>query len=611
MTYSKHLKELVFAGFFSVVPLLIKAQFVEIVPIHSSGKILKSDGFNSLRIQNSNSIPFWDDFSFGIDTMKWSPRGVSHTQTIGIKAPSIGMVLFDGVDSNGKPYSSAIQDQGTSDFLTSKPFDLEQIPQNLRETLFLSFFWQAGGLAEMPDSDDQLLLQIWTKEKTWETIWSQKGGQNNDAQLFKEEFIKILPIWQHKDFQFRLLSDGRKSGPFDSWLIDYIYLNIGRSESNRSFSDRSLTRKNTLKLGDFSAYPQALLAKNETLKWSLVENEFFNLENRFRAMEYSIEIKDTKSGKKQSINTNTPFNPVPNAKERRTFKSRELTDFQYPTAETVLEIKTFLTSGDKSFFTVNAGDTLVYPQVNFAQNDTVITPFPVLDYFAYDDGSPDYAAGINQRTGMVAVKYESFEEIYIKGITINFTNKDQIDLPIDVMIWNELDEKPIFSREELIAAPALKDDFLYFPLDTNIRLNGVFYIGYTQFTNDFIHVGLDKTSNQGDKIFFNVKGVWEQNKEVSGALMMRPHVSLTKPFVETEIPTKTLQIFPNPSEGIINLEGKFAELRIFDSFGREIFPDRQPTTKGEIINLFNKKPGIYLLNLVTAEGPKSFRILVK
>lgn len=610
MIDSMHLKQLVLVGFFFVIPLLTQAQFVEIAPIHSLGKNIGSDLFNASRIQNSNKIPFWDDFSSGIDTLKWSPKGVSYTQTIGIKAPSIGMVLFDGVDSNGKPYSSAIQDQGASDYLTSKPFNLEQIPSNLQETLFLSFFWQAGGLAEMPDSNDQLLLQIWTKEKTWVTIWSQQGGPNAEAELFREVFIKILPIWQHQDFQFRFLSDGRKSGPFDSWLIDYIYLNTGRNESNRSFADRSLTQKNSLKLGDYGAYPQVLLAKNKTLKWSVVENEFYNLENRFRAMEYSIEIKDTKSGKKQSINIDTPFNPVPNAKERRTFKSRELTEFQDPTAETVLEIKTFLTSGDTRFFTVHEGDTLVYPQVNFAKNDTVITPFPVLDYFAYDNGSPDYAAGINQRTGMVAVKYETFEEIYIKGITINFTNKDQVDLPIDVMIWNELDEKPIFSREELIAMPALKDDFLYFPLDTNIHLNGVFYIGYTQFTNDFIHVGLDKTSNQGDKIFFNVKGIWEQNKDVSGALMIRPHVSLTKPFLTTEILDETLKIFPNPSEGTINLEGKFAELRIFDSFGREIFPDRQLTTKGEIINLINKKPGIYLLNMVTAEGPKSFRILV-
>lgn len=610
MARARCFKQLVFTGIFSLASFFSIAQFVEIAPINSIVHNISVPSLNTSRIQNINEIPFWDDFSAGIDTLKWSPKGVSYTETIGIKAPSIGMILFDGVDANGKPYSAAVQDQGETDFLTSKPFDLEQIPDDQKESLFLSFFWQAGGLAEMPDTNDQLLLQVFTQEQTWATIWSQQGGEDISSDVFQEEFIKIIPEWQHKDFQFRFLSDGRRSGPFDSWLLDYIYLNTGRNETNRSFPDRTLTRQNKLRLGDFGAYPHSLLAKSQNLEWSIVENEFLNLENRFRAMEYSVEIIESKSRKKQPINTNTPFNPVPNARERRNFKSRELTNFQNPAEETNLEIKTFLTSGDGALFTVNEGDTLVYPQVNFAQNDTVTTSFSLLDFFAYDNGSADYAAGINQRTGMLAVKYETPQEVYIKGISINFTNKSQTDLPVDITIWSNLEQKPIFTKEALIAVPTLKDDFLFFSLDTNILVNGEFFVGFTQFTNDFIHVGLDKTTDQGDKIFFNVKGVWEQNKDVIGALIIRPHVSLTKPFIEAEILPKTLKIYPNPTIGNINIDGEFAQLRIFDSFGREIFPERQMTSEGEIINLINQKPGIYLLNMITSEGPQSFRILV-
>lgn len=588
-----------------------QAQFVEIAPVPSRTHFnSKSSPFASARIQNTNQIPFWDDFSTGIDTLKWIVNGVSYTETVGLNAPSIGMILFDGADSKGKPYSSTVQDQGESDFLTSKPFDLGQIPTNQKETLYLSFFWQAGGRGEIPDENDQLILQIFSQEKTWTTIWTQQGGEANLSEEFKEENIKILPEWQHENFQFRFLSDGRKSGPFDSWLLDYVYFNTERTATTRGYPDRTLTQKNHLRLGEFGAYPQELLIKNPSLKWSLIENEFLNLENRFRAMEYSIQIKESKSGKTQAINTNTPFNPVPNAKERRSFKSRELTDFQTPSEQTRLEIKTFLTSGDKPLSSIISGDTLVYPQVNFAQNDTVTTSFPLLDYFAYDNGSTDYAAGINQRTGMVALKYESPEDVYIKGISINFTNRNQIDLPIDIMIWNDLTKKPIFSKEELIAFPSQLDEYMYIPLDTNIRVKGEFYVGYTQFTNDFVHVGLDKTTDHGDKIYYNVKGAWEQNKEVLGALMIRPHVSLTMPFAASEIPSSILKIYPNPSQGTVNVEGNFSQLRIFDSFGREIFPDREITTKGELINFIGKKPGIYLLNLVTAAGPESFRILV-
>lgn len=588
-----------------------RAQFVEFAPVPSRKLVPIETNILGARIQNTNQIPFWDDFSKGIDTLKWIVQGGSYTETIGLNSPSIGMILLDGVDANGKPYSFSIQDQGESDSLISKPFDLSSIPADEKETLFLSFFWQAGGRAELPDENDRLSLEILNEEGNWVPIWRKQGGDVNNRDKFSQEIIKILPLWQHAAFQFRFVSDGRKSGPFDSWLIDYVYLNTKRTETNLTYPDRSLTRINNLRFGDFGAFPHALLEGNQSENWSLIQNEFLNLENRFRAMEYSITIEDTDTGLIIPINTNTPFNPVPNALERRIFQSREFSELAVPKYETTLKITTSLTSGDKPLYVVNQGDTTFFENVNYKQNDSVTTSFPLLDFFAYDNGSADYASGINQRSGMLAVKYDSPAEVYIKGISINFTNPNQIDQAIDIMVWKELDRDPIFVRQELIAYPAAGEDFLYFSLDTNIRVSGEFYIGFTQFTDDFIHVGLDKSNDQGDKIFYNVAGAWAQNEEVSGSLLIRPHVSLAEPFAESEATGYSLRIYPNPSRGILNVEGRFSQLRIFDSFGREIFPQRELTSQGEIVNFISNKPGIYLLSLVTEAGPESFRILVK
>lgn len=589
----------------------VRAQFVEFTAVPSQKFAPPKTNQFGARIQNTNQIPFWDDFSTGIDTLKWIVQGASYTETIGLNAPSIGMVLLDGVDANGKPYSFLVSEQGESDYLISKPFDLSGIPSIENESLFLSFFWQAGGRAELPDENDRLSLEILNEEGTWISIWRKQGGDNDNRGAFTQEIIKILPQWQHAGFQFRFVSDGRKSGPFDSWLIDYVYLNTKRSESNLTYPDRSLTRINNLRLGDFGAFPHALLKGNQTENWSLIQNEFLNLENRFRAMEYSITIEETDTGLIIPINTNTPFNPVPNALERRVFQSREFAELAVPTNETILKITTSLTSGDKPLYVVNQGDTTFFENVNYRDNDSVSTFFPLLDFFAYDNGSADYAAGINQRSGMLAVKYDSPEDVFLKGISINFTNPNQIDQAIDIMVWEDLDRDPIFTRQELIAYPTAGEDFLYFSLDTNIRVSGEFYIGFTQFTDDFIHIGLDKSNDQGDKIFYNVAGAWAQNAEVAGSLMIRPHVSIVAPFEESEVPENLFLIYPNPTQGILNIEGKFSQLRIFDSFGREIFPQRELTSQGEIVNFISNKPGIYLLNLVTATGPESFRILVK
>lgn len=593
------------------ISTLTYGQLVEFAPIqHQKIKAHSLPEWNS-RILEGNTLPFWDDFSQGIDTLKWTVSGASYTETIGLNAPSIGMILLDGVDVNGNPYSLSQRDQGETDYLTSKPFDLSSLNSSDSESLYLSFFWEAAGRAELPDESDQLTLQILDSEGSWITIWSQLGGVELDTDTFTQEIIQIIPAWQHAAFQFRFFAQGRQSGPFDSWLIDYIYLNDGRTATDLDYLDRSLARTNELRIGDYGAYPFALLEANQEGLWGTVKNEFYNLENRFRAMEYSIVISDSSIMAETPINLNTPFNPVPNALERRVFESREVDEIPVPKNETTLEIISAITSGDGLLYEVVAGDTTFFTNVNYELNDTVRTSFPLLDFFAYDNGSADYAAGINQRSGQLAVEYTTPEEVYLKGISINFTNPKQANQAVDINVWKELDKAPIFTREDLIAVKEAGQEFLYYSLDTNLKVDGDFYIGFTQFTNDFLHVGLDKVNDTGDKLFYNVVGAWVQNEEVRGSLMIRPHISMDAPFEEVPAAEGGIRIYPNPVETLLNLEGKFSEARVFDSFGREIFLERQLSSKGEIVNFNGQRPGIYVLNLTTESGMQSYRILVK
>jgi hypothetical protein len=562
------------------------------------------------RTQNKNSIPFWDDFSKGIDTLKWQIGGVSYTETIGNQAPSLGMILFNGVDKNGRPYSFQIRDQGESDFLTSKAFDLSTLSATQKTSLYLSFYWQAGGKAEVPDVNDELVLQVLNPGLTWQTIWSKSGGPESDRSKFTQEILQIRPEWQHSNFQFRFISQGRKSGPFDSWLLDYVYLNTGRTPTNLTYPDRTLTQQNKVLFGEFAAYPLALLKKNQKGKWARIQNEFVNLENRFRAMEYSIVMQDSSGNVNTPINANTPFNPVPNALERRSFLSRDFEEISVPATESDIYIKTFLISGDGVLNTISNGDTTRYQQVNFAQNDTVLTKFPIRDFLAYDNGSADYAAGINQKSGQLAVEYQVPEPVFIKGVSINFTNPIQANQAIDLVIWDELTLKPIYKKEFAIPVKSPGQQFLYFPLDTNIRVSDQFYIGFTQFTNDFIHVGLDKRNDQAKKIHYNVGGGWVQNEQVKGSLMIRPHISLSAPFLENKLPESSFRIYPNPVQDLLTIEGEFREINIYDSFGRQILLPRETSPLKEIVNFVNQRPGIYIINLISDSGIQSFRIQV-
>ncbi|MDO8967314.1 T9SS type A sorting domain-containing protein [Algoriphagus sp.] len=586
------------------------AQFVEFAPIHQQKFTSNPSQSISAKVQNQNTLPFWDDFSKGIDTLKWTVQGASYTETIGQNPPSLGAILFNGVDQNGKPYSNQIRDQGEGDFLTSKPFNLATLSSAQQGSLFLSFFWQAGGKAEAPDSNDRLTLQVLDGLGSWITIWVQQGGENLNRNLFNQEIIRIRPEWQHAGFQFRFFSNGRQVGPFDSWLVDYVYLNFNRNATDLTYRDRALTGRNQVRLGDYSAYPLELLQKAQLGKWTEIQNEFLNLENRFRSMEYSIQFENILGNPLLIVNDDTPFNPVPNSLERRSFISRNFTEIPVPLSETDLVISTSLTSGDGFLFQIQNGDTLRYTSVDYRQNDTVKTVFPIRDFFAYDNGSADYSAGINQRSGQLAVKYDAPEPVFLKGLSINFTNASQANQPIDIVVWDELQQKPIFSKESLIPERTPGQDFSYYSLDTNLRVSGEFFVGFTQFSNEFIHVGLDKVNDQGDKIYYNVGGGWVQNKEVKGSLMIRPHVSLAAPFEQSEIPSSSFRIFPNPVVNRLTVEGQFSEIIIFDSFGRQIFLPRERNSEGEIVNFEGQRPGVYVINLFSESGPKSFRILV-
>jgi len=173
-------------------------------------------------------------------------------------------------------------------------------------------------------------LQILTPAGIWLSVWEKKGGETLDRTRFFQENIAILPEWQHANFQFRFFSNGRQSGPFDSWLLDYVYLNTRRSATDLSYPDRALTLPTTVRLGDYGAYPWELLQKHQKGKWSTVKSEFQNLENRFKAMEYSVTVRDSIGTNLLPINSTTPINPVPNALERRPIVSRTFTEIPVP-----------------------------------------------------------------------------------------------------------------------------------------------------------------------------------------------------------------------------------------------------------------------------------------
>ncbi len=590
------------------------AQFQQLGTPVSSLNSKTSQPQSRLADEDKLSLPFWDDFSAKeINDKLWINEGVTHSFTVANAAPSLGVAVFDGIASNGRPYENNPLAQGFADQLTSKPIDLSSLSQTEKESVFLSYYWQPAGKAEMPDINDQIVLQFLNASGDWIEVWNQFGELEAQRLFFTQEIIQVTEEFHHDAFQFRFQARGRLSGPFDTWLLDYIYLNSNRNQLDTNPLDRTLTESNFPIFEKFGAVPLFELQAETELYLRNTGNEFKNLENRFRAMEYTIEFRDpVNQNILAKINENTPFNPVPLALERRRFNSSLITQLSLPEEELDLELVTYISSGDRNLYQIVQGDTLFFPEVDLRVNDTVKTVVALRDYFAYDDGKIDYSAGINQRSGMLAVRYEKTQNAYIKGISINFTNFTQFDRGIDIMVWSDLESEPIFVKESLIPRKENVNEFSFFEIDENILLPDIFYVGFTQFTNDFIHVGLDKTRDNGDEIFYNVAGSWQQNEFVSGSLMIRPHLSQSPPNEESElILPDNLKIYPNPVLDKLIIEGQFELLQVIDPYGRTINIRSEDSDNGKILNFTGQMRGMYLINVLEQGKPKSYRILVK
>jgi hypothetical protein len=498
--------------------------------------------------------------------------------------------------------------------LVSKPIDLSGITSTEENTVFLSFFWQPGGKGEMPDVTDQLELYLIDNTGQWVKIWEVIGGNESLRDQFTQEMIRITPQFFHDKFQFKFQYVGRLSGPFDSWILDYVYLNKGRNASDYFYEDRALTKVPNSPFGKYTAIPHYMLNSTANDYLTVIEGQFKNLSNRFRAMEFTLELRNHQTGSLiKSINSNTPINPVPQAQERRDFTTRISEPIVWTEEEPFdLETRLYLSTGDKFKVRQVVGrDTVFEPAIDYRVNDTVKFVLPVRDFLAYDNGSVDYSAGINQRSGMLAVKYDVVGEAFVSGVSINFTNYLQRGNAVELMVWDSLGRQPIYKKEVIIPDLGNLSEFAFFPIDTTVRVTGDFYVGFTQFTNNFIYVGLDKTTDTGEEVFFNVNGTWEQNTTVMGSLMIRPHLSTISPYVPGEETEEEVRIYPNPVLNQLTVEGLVDEVRVFDFQGREINVPIDSVENGKVLTFVNQHKGIYLIRYMYRNKMKSVRILVK
>lgn len=611
---------------FLILGIGLYGQIVEFPLIKKPTRTLRSSASPILQSsQSMQQLPFWEDFSTSSlipDQDKWvNAQSVRVSNTAGLNAPSLNVAVFDGVDAQGAPYNANTLINGKSDSLTSCFIDLGSLGQEQADSVFLSFFWQLNGRGELPEEADSLVLEAKDANGTWNRLWSSKGGFDNESEAFEQELIKIDPSLWHSEFQFRFQAYGNLTGPFDTWLIDYILLNQGRHPADSAYLDRALTRKPSFLTAPYSAMPTEQFFSDPLKYLEVTNTEFYNLNNLFQPVQYSTIVKDLVTGLEiERLNDRVLANPFPGAFERRSFDSPALDPALLdPNADSLLlETTYFINSGDNFYIeNINSNnDTTFAFNVDYRVNDTVRMVTAIDDYFAYDDGEPDFAAGINQRGGQLAYRFYAEERALLTHIDINFPLTQQAGQPIELFVRNELDndsESLLYQNSYSVQRSDEIGSLKSYALDTPIYVQDTFFIGFTQATNEFLAIGLDKSNDSGGEMFYNVSGRWQSNEFVEGSFLMRPRfdkeIANNFPGEANEVSTE-VKVFPNPSNGRFYISGDVTQIQVFDNYGNRQNVEIDQRSRGVWIDLSKNKKGIYLLKFFIDGRPAAQRVIL-
>lgn len=577
-------------------------------------------------------LPFWDDFSQptvtdrGIpipDTLKWMPSSQNTRINTGlaVNPPTIGVASFDGVQFDGTPYRSGEEDD-VSDSLVSQPINLAAVPQGARNSVYFSFFWQQRGNGEFPDLGDSLRLQFLTNENTWRTVWSRDGGDSLATQRFVQEVFPVFrPDYFHERFQFRFQAFSRLSGAFDTWNIDYVYLNQNRSEANTAYLDRAITKTPTSLFGEYTAIPMPQFRANPNLYLGTSSVEFSNLNVELQPIRYSAIVRDTVSNVQWVLNDSTAISPVPIGLERDTIFANQLDISQIDLSVDSLFLETE--------FSIAAGDTIFNETIDYRVNDTARAVFVLDDWFAYDDGEAEFGVEINQQGGKVAYQFVAPEEALLTHIDIHFPNVGQNQrTPIQLLVWRDLADSagqevllrsvnassiPASTYNGFTSYELVVDDIPFY-----VTVQDTFYIGYEQQSDQFVAIGFDKNTDTGDKLFFNVSGDWVQNRELQGSLMMHPRfdrasadfiLSLPDPAPEVSASTP-IKIYPNPTDEILWIEGQVDEAVVMNLYGRRLQEHTHLAGKNSL-DLYGLQPGMYIIKINKNGAISSHKILLR
>ena len=441
--------------------------------------------------------------------------------------------------------------------------------------------------------------------------------QNNS--YFKQIMIPVLDSAKffQKGFKFRfknyasLANNSMPSwaGNVDQWNVDYVYLNQNRNKADTVKRDVAFVEKAPSMLKNYQSMPcsQFLVNPGAEMKSNL-SMSISNRDNITHLSNYKYDIYDKNGTSVNNYNGGAYNIDSYLVSELQTYAAHATPAVSY----------SFPCTGDSSYYFIKH---IVHEGVigdNRQQNDTTTFEQKFFNYYAYDDGNPEAGYGLTPANSKMAYRFTLNHPDTLRAIQMFFnkTYNNANQQYFFLKIWSSLSpETVIYSRAGY--KPQFEDSLnkfhTYFITDTTLVLNGTFYIGWLQTTDDNLNIGFDWNNDNHANIFYNVDGTW-QNSQKAGSIMLRPVLGKQIYFAglsENADIKNEMNVFPNPTKsGIINFSVKAgnsdnlrnAKIEIYDLTGRTIISTEYQSQ----VNVQNLTDGLYFYRIFSNSTQKSF-----
>ncbi|PIE84288.1 MAG: hypothetical protein CSA07_02810 [Bacteroidia bacterium] len=627
-------------------------RLVPAAPAGQPGGATPARKASGLRTRGPLTLPFFDDFTYAPPQPSagfWEPETTASTAFgLANHPPTPGTLVLDATDEAGRPYqptppSQMFEPSFPADTITSLVIDLTH-PTNAPDlyqpydSLYLSFWVQAGGKGIAPTPNDSLVLEFYSKaHDEFRTVlrlsydalqktlhqhyshlksWPERISTTSDTA--DRHFFRIyVPIRDREyistEFRFRLRNrttltldpdSPAKTANGSLWLVDRVYIWANRSCVEPDSRDAALVEIPEPPLPLYTQVPADafpdLIKRRDTQHFDSVVMHYRNFDSQSKTMGLHFYIINAKDN--SILWSSRGIHSVAQGEQKR-FSRTYRGDLVYGglSGEIHLRYQNQLDAHDPKVFSPN----------NDSYRDFIAT-----DSYAYDLGNAALGYGIvgnGADQAKVALRFDPLRPTTVRAVRMFFNHIARPDQrqSFHLCLWAEQGGKPgaLLARQK-VEPPLTSDElgqFHEFPLDEPLLLDQPFYVGWQQTADDMLNVGFDPTSGFSPPMYYTTSGNWWPSV-YRGALMVRlrcggpegKRPDISAPVCPPGAVEFTLQ--PNPASRrlLVRTEAQ-GSASIYSLSGR-------PLLEGLPLNApfpLGLQPGLYLLRVIPEVGPPS------